>query len=164
MLPTPFHHPSATTVGAGKLADLARQQLGQELFDDELVSIFDIGTTLGEELSLFATAVDVSFTTGFVFAIIVFFIQTWYGMRSFKQQVLAARIGKRSWDFKRAKMADAANYVGLTISNAIIIFFFVTLVITLVVLGQFRCRSLAVLFAAPVPPHFCSPSFCLTPL
>eukprot|EP00947_MAST-08B_sp_MAST-8B-sp1_P003814 g3814.t1 len=59
---------------------------------------------------------------------------TWYGMRSFKKQVLAARIGKTTWDFRRARMADAANYVGLTISNSIIIFFLVTFVVALVVL------------------------------
>ena len=144
-------------MGAGKLSDLARQQLGQELFDDELVSIFDIGTTLGSELSKFAIAVDGSFTTGFVFSILVFIFQTWYGMRSFKKQVLAARRGKMDWDPKRAKMADAANYVGLTISNAIIIFFFVTIIITLVVLAFAWHITRAIIFHPDLWKNFLIP-------
>eukprot|EP00947_MAST-08B_sp_MAST-8B-sp1_P003757 g3757.t1 len=121
-------------LSVGKLADLAIANLGTEVFDRDLEPIFDIASVLGTELRSFAVAVQTSFSIAFGVSLIFFFVQTWFGLRSFKSQVLAARKGKWSWNPKRKRMGDAANYVGLTISNAIIIFFFVTFIVTIVVL------------------------------
>ena len=121
-------------LGINKITEQAKKVLGQEIFDDELLSVYDITRVLGDEMRNFALAVQGSFTFAFVLTFIIFLAQAFWMQKAFKTKVLNARRGKFDFAVKKHRVADAVNYVGVTISNAVIIFLVFSIVLTLVAL------------------------------
>lgn len=133
----------------GANAKMAKSNLGQELHDSDLTDLYEVGSTLHEKIDEFATAFYISFVFGFTISAAAFFLQLFWMVRSFKAQVMLARLGCRhvtdttgtnrfpgrlTWEPKKKRMADVGNFLGVTVSNAVITFFLITFIFTPVVL------------------------------
>ena len=136
-------------LGIGANAKIAKAKLGQELHDSDLTDLYEVGSTLHEKIDEFATAFFTAFVFGFTISAAAFFLQLFWMVRSFKAQVMLARLGCRhvtdttgttrfpgrlTWNPKKKRMADVGNFLGVTVSNAVITFFLITFIFTPVVL------------------------------
>jgi hypothetical protein len=123
-----------TYLGVGQITKTAKKALGQEIFDDELIALYDIAEVLGVEMRGFALASEASFTFGFVIAFIVILAQMVWMAWGFRTKVLNARKGSFDFSVRLSRYADCSNYVGLTISNSFIVFFLFTVIMALLAL------------------------------
>ena len=124
------------TVLAG-LASFVRfhhEKTGLDLFDLDGARVIDItlddATYLHDQMENVANTFYVSYIVGFAVSMLVFFYSWIQLIVSFRAKVLDARRGVWSFNPAKVRLADAANFVGISISNGLMSFIYFAFIFT----------------------------------
>ena len=122
--------------GLASFVRLHHEKTGFDLFDSDGSGVIDItlddATYLHEQMENVADTFYVSYIIGFAISMVVFFYSWVQLLVSFRAKVLDARRGVWSFDPDKVKLADVANFVGLSISNGLMSFIYFAFIFTVV--------------------------------
>ena len=120
--------------GLNSFVRLYYEQSERDLFDADgqrvIDSTVDQAQYLHEEIENIADRFFISYAIGFALSVFIFVFSWIKLIFSFRSEVLAARRGVWSFEPAKVRMADAANFVGISISNGLMSFIYLGFIFT----------------------------------
>ena len=160
--------------GLSTFVSLYHEKAGGELFDDDaglIHSMLDNADCMYEMMQTFGSRFYLSYAIGFAVATLVFLYSWIQLIFAFRSKVLQARRGVWSFDPDKVKLADAANFTGISISNGLMSFIYFVFIFTILVFvliwevtvsTPLIDTSTNMVHISPVDNHYLSIQPCIT--
>jgi len=123
--------------GTASFVRLYYEKSGLDLFDADgegvIENVLDDAKYLHGQIAIIARKFEIAYSIGFTISMIVFFYSWGRLLTAFHSNVLEARRGVWSFNPDKVKIADAANFTGIAISNGLMSFIYFAFIFTVLI-------------------------------